>query len=32
MVAPPLIVDAAQVDIIAGLIDETLKAFEKEIA
>lgn len=32
MVAPPLIVDAAQVDVIAGLIEETLRAFEKEIA
>jgi adenosylmethionine-8-amino-7-oxononanoate aminotransferase len=31
MVAPPLIVDAAQVDTIAGLIQDTLRAFEKEI-
>jgi len=29
MVAPPLIVDAEQIDTIAGLIGETLQAFEK---
>ena len=31
MVAPPLIVDAPQIDIIAGLIGETLAAFEKQL-
>src|SRR5690606_65390 len=31
MVAPPLIVDGAQVDTIAALIGETLAAFEKEL-
>lgn len=31
MVAPPLIVDASQIDIIAGLIGETLAAFEKQL-
>lgn len=31
MVAPPLIVDAAQVDEIAALIGETLAAFEKQL-
>jgi hypothetical protein len=31
MVAPPLIVDAAQVDTIAGLIGETLLAFESQL-
>lgn len=31
MVAPPLIVDAQQVDTIASLIGETLAAFEKEL-
>lgn len=31
MVAPPLIVDGAQIDTIAALIGETLAAFEKEL-
>jgi len=31
MVAPPLIVDAAQIDTIAGLIGETLAAFEAQL-
>jgi adenosylmethionine-8-amino-7-oxononanoate aminotransferase len=31
MVAPPLIVDAEQIDTIAGLIGETLHAFEKQL-
>ncbi len=31
MVAPPLIVDAQQIDTIAGLIGETLEAFEKQL-
>ncbi len=31
MVAPPLIVDAQQIDTIAGLIGETLHAFEKQL-
>ncbi|MEO8120815.1 MAG: aminotransferase class III-fold pyridoxal phosphate-dependent enzyme [Rhodoferax sp.] len=31
MVAPPLIVDAAQIDTIAGLIGETLQAFEAQL-
>ena len=31
MVAPPLIVDAPQIDTIAGLIGETLAAFEKQL-
>jgi adenosylmethionine-8-amino-7-oxononanoate aminotransferase len=31
MVAPPLIVDAPQVDTIAALIGETLQAFEKQL-
>jgi adenosylmethionine-8-amino-7-oxononanoate aminotransferase len=31
MVTPPLIVNAAQVDEIAGLIGETLQAYEKEL-
>lgn len=30
MVAPPLITDAQQIDTIAGLIGETLAAFERE--
>ncbi len=32
MVAPPLIVDAQQIDTIAGLIGETLGAFEQQLA
>lgn len=31
MVAPPLIVDAQQIDTIAGLIGETLQAFEAQL-
>lgn len=31
MVAPPLIVDAKQIDTIAGLIGETLQAFEAQL-
>lgn len=31
MVAPPLIVDAQQIDTIAGLIGETLRAFEAQL-
>ena len=31
MVAPPLIVDAQQIDTIAALIGETLQAFEAQL-
>ncbi len=31
MIAPPLIVTAAQIDEIAGLLDDTLRAFEQEM-